>query len=85
MFLTISFGDFVVELDTLGPDLGGSAANSLGHNSFLATSSTHFRLGGTVYAENNHWNHSPPTVGPVQSGFDVGVSAGTTVNTTGYY
>jgi hypothetical protein len=80
-----SFGD-MVELDTLGPDLGGGAAGSPGGNAFLgAPSSTYFSCGGTVYAEFNHWNHNPPTVGPVQSGYDVGVSNSTTVNTTGNY
>ena len=78
-----TFNDFV-ELDTLGPDLGGGAAGSPGQNSFLAPSSTYFSCGGNVMAMFNHWNHSPPTVGAVQSGFDVGTSNGTTVITTGY-
>jgi uncharacterized repeat protein (TIGR02543 family) len=85
--MSVSYNTFndQVELDTPGADLGGGAASSPGHNSFLAASSTYFDCGGTVYAENDHWNHSPPTVGAVQSGYDVGVSDGTTVNTAGYY
>ena len=79
-----TFND-TVELDTLGPDLGGGVSGSPGGNAFLGASSTYFSCGGTVYAEFNHWNHNPPTVGPVQSGYDVGVSNSTTVLTTGNY
>jgi parallel beta-helix repeat protein len=78
-----TFND-VVELDSLGPDLGGGAAGSPGGNSFLAVGSTYFSCGGTVMAMFNHWIHNPPTVGPVQSGFDVG-ETNTTVITTGYF
>jgi uncharacterized repeat protein (TIGR02543 family) len=79
-----SFAD-LFDMDTLGPDLGGGAVGSPGHNSFLGTNPTRFGCGGTVYAENNHWNHSPPTVGAWGGGYDVGIVGSTTVITTGYY
>jgi uncharacterized repeat protein (TIGR02543 family) len=80
-----TFGD-LVDLDTLGPDLGGGAAGSPGHNSFVgAADPTYFGCGGTVYAENNHWNNNPPTVGSWGGGFDVGIANSTTVYITGSY
>jgi parallel beta-helix repeat protein len=86
--MSVSYNSFsdLFEMDTLGPDLGGGAAGSPGHNSFLGgTNPTYFGSGGTVYAENNHWNNNPPTVGAWGGGFDVGILNGTTVNTTGSY
>jgi parallel beta-helix repeat protein len=86
--MSVSYNSFsdLFEMDTLGPDLGGGAAGSPGHNSFLGgTNPTYFGSGGTVYAENNHWNNNPPTVGAWLGGFDVGIANGTTVVTTGSY
>jgi parallel beta-helix repeat protein len=85
--MSLSYNTFadMVELDNLGPDLGGGAAGSPGHNSFLGANSTYIGVSsGNVFAQSNHWRHNPPTVGPLQSGFDVGTQ-GATVDTTGYY
>jgi len=76
-----------VELDNPSADLGGGAANSPGHNSFLAvTNPTYFGTGGKVYARNNQWRNFPPTTGTWGAGdFDVATAGSTTVDTTGYY
>ena len=79
-----TFND-LVELDVSGADFGGGATGSSGQNTFATANKTYFGCGGTVYAQNNHWPDTPPTVGSTFLSYDIAQIGATVVDYTGYY
>ena len=67
-------------------DLGGGSTGSTGGNTIAHNSVnnlwTNCSDGTTIHAQNNAWDHSPPTTGP-GSGYDIFNPNGATIVTTG--
>jgi hypothetical protein len=84
---TITGNSFIgVEIDAPGTgDFGGGFAGSVGNN-ILSCNTTDFwtNIAGTVNANNNKWDHVPPTQSSTASGNGLDLFAsGTTVTTAG--
>jgi hypothetical protein len=85
---TITGNSFIgVEIDAPGTgDFGGGVAGSVGNN-ILSCNTTDFwtNIAGTVNANNNRWDHVPPTQSSAAfgNGLDLYFTSGTTVTTAG--
>jgi parallel beta-helix repeat protein len=80
---TITQNIYGVELDSSGGDLGGGALSSAGNNTLSCNTANDLWCGGSgVFAENDVWDHVPPTT-VVDAGHPDIFSAGALPNATG--
>jgi hypothetical protein len=85
---TITGNQFIgIEYDAAGGDLGGGSFGSVGNNILSCNTNTDFwtNIAGTVNANNNKWDHVPPTQSSTAlgNGLDLYFSTATTVTTAG--
>jgi uncharacterized protein DUF1565 len=75
---TFTGNQFGIEVDAPPGDMGGGAAGSLGNNTFSCNSNTDL-WGGVagITANNNHWDHNPPSFSSTTFGSGLDLFGGT--------